>query len=151
MMAAVAQEQSHQRARLSQCAPNSETGSGLPRGQAANGRWVAWFNQCPVTSASKILQNKALAKCSEVFRLLFLSPFPILPAQIQKKSQKNILMTAYSGQGTPEQIQICWLLAPDLSLALALRGADAMWTVLFSVTFVIAVALQLAVLSQVDE
>jgi hypothetical protein len=42
------------------------------------------------------------------------------------------------------------LLAPDLSLALALRGADAMWTVLFSVTFVIAVALQLAVLSQVD-
>ena len=53
-------------------------------------------------------------------------------------------------RGTPEQIQVCWLLAPDLSLALALRGADAMWTVLFSVTFVIAVALQLAVLSQVD-
>jgi hypothetical protein len=96
----------------------------------------------------KIKRSLNAAKFSDYF---FFPSFPILPAQIQKKSQKNILMTAYLGQGTPEQIQICWLLAPDLSLALALRGADAMWTVLFSVTFVIAVALQLVVLSQVDE
>ena len=71
-------------------------------------------------------------------------------ANPKKVAKKYFDDCAYSGQGTSESIQICWLLAPDLSLALALRGADAMWTVLFSVTFVIAVALQLAVLSQVD-
>ena len=86
------------------------------------------------------------------FQITFSFPLSYFTSSNPKKVAKKYFDDhAYSGQGTPKPIQICWLLAPDLSLALALRGADAMWTVLFSVTFVIAVALQLAVLSQVDE
>ena len=71
--------------------------------------------------------------------------------EIPKKSQNNNSMTScLFGSGTPKPTQHCALPAPDFPLALALRGADAMWTALFSVTFVIAVALQLAALSQVD-
>jgi hypothetical protein len=42
------------------------------------------------------------------------------------------------------------LLAPDFPLALAPRGADAMWTTLFTLTLVIAIGLNLAALSQAD-
>ena len=55
------------------------------------------------------------------------------------------------GSGDSKANTTLSLPAPDFPLALALRGADAMWTALFSVTFVIAVALQLAALSQVDD
>ena len=85
-------------------------------------------------------------------RIIFLSSLSILPAQIQKKSHKNNSMTPWkSGSGGLQKNQHCSLLATDFPLALALRGADAMWTTLFTVTFVIAVVLQLAALSQVDD
>jgi hypothetical protein len=42
------------------------------------------------------------------------------------------------------------LLAPDFPRVRRQRGADAMWTTLFAVTFAIALALHLVVLSEVD-
>ena len=47
-------------------------------------------------------------------------------------------------------VRHCPLLAPDFPLALALRGADAMWTILFTLTFMIAISLNLFALSQTD-
>ena len=66
-----------------------------------------------------------------------------------KKSQdKNHLSIRFGEPGN--LINCCALLAPDFPLALAPRGADAMWTTLFTLTLVIAIGLNLAVLSKAD-
>jgi hypothetical protein len=68
------------------------------------------------------------------------------PKKVAKQQFDVILPVRFGGL----QNQYNTFVAPDFPLALALRGADAMWTTLFTITFVIAISLQLAALSQVD-
>jgi hypothetical protein len=82
---------------------------------------------------------------------LFFFLLPIVPAQVQKKSQNNNSISPRSiGPGDSRTTYNAVLLAPDFPLALAPRGADAMWTTLFSVAFVIAISLNLVALSLSD-
>jgi hypothetical protein len=82
-------------------------------------------------------------------KLFFPLSLPILPAQIQKKSQNNISMLVPIRVGGL-LLNNFHLLAPDFPLALCATRSHVMWTVLFSFVFVAAVALHLAAMSQVD-
>ena len=84
-------------------------------------------------------------------KLFFPLSLPILPAQIQKKSQKNISMIVPIRVGGLQDQHNSVHCSQQISpLALCATRSHVMWTVLFSFVFLAAVALQLAAMSQAD-